>query len=301
MNWTDAIKEYKIYLELERALSENSVTGYLRDVHKLYGFFENNEPKEPGNVVLGDLTEYLHFVHELGLQASSQARMISSFKSFFGFLHMSEFISANPSALLETPKIGRKLPDTLSEYEINEMIAQIDLSKPEGERNKAMIETLYSCGLRVTELIELKISDLYFEDEFIRVMGKGSKQRLVPIGHTAIKQIRIYRDQVRSHQKIQAGFEDTLFLNRRGKGLTRVMVFTIVKDLAQKAGLRKNVSPHTFRHSFATDLIENGADLRAVQEMLGHESISTTEIYTHLDRTFLRDTILKHHPRYNPH
>jgi integrase/recombinase XerD len=298
MDWKLALKEYEVYLLMERALSEHSVKAYMRDVGKLQQFFseQSNIPLE--KIQHKDLREMIHFVHELGMQASSQARLISAFKSFFGFLHMNDLIPSNPSELLEAPKIGRKLPDTLDHLEVELIISQIDLSKPEGERNKAILETLYGCGLRVSELTSLKISDLFFDDDFIRVTGKGSKQRLIPIGESAKKQISIYKDQVRIHQKIQPGFEDILFLNRRGKGLTRIMIYTIIKNLVELAGIKKNVSPHTFRHSFATELIERGADLRAVQEMLGHESITTTEIYTHLDRAYLRDTIMMYHPRH---
>jgi len=236
---------------------------------------------------------------ELGMQASSQARLISGIKAFYKYLLISGSIEADPSELLEAPKIGRKLPDTLNHFEVEALIAAIDLSKPEGERNKAIIETLYGCGLRVSELINLKISNLYFNEEFIKVQGKGDKERLVPIGKAAMNQINRYIEQVRVHQNIQKSYEDYVFLNRRGKSLTRVMIFTIIKNLAEIIGLKKTISPHTFRHSFATELIERGADLRAVQEMLGHESITTTEIYTHLDREYLRNMIMSFHPRAN--
>jgi integrase/recombinase XerD len=231
------------------------------------------------------------------MMPTSQARLISGIKAFYKYLLISNGIDDDPSELLEAPKIGRKLPDTLNHEEVEALISAIDLSKPEGERNKAIIETLYGCGLRVTELIELKLSNLYFNDEFIKVRGKGDKERLVPIGRAAMSQINRYVDLVRVHQKIQSGYEDFVFLNRRGKMLTRVMIFTIIKNLAESIGLKKNISPHTFRHSFATELIERGADLRAVQDMLGHESITTTEIYTHLDREYLRTTIMSFHPR----
>jgi integrase/recombinase XerD len=252
---------------------------------------------EPEQVKLDDLHAFVIWAAELGMMPSSQARMISGIKAFYKYLLLSNAIEDDPSELLEAPKIGRKLPDTLNHEEVERLIAAIDLSKPEGERNKAIIETLYGCGLRVSELIELKLSNLYFKDEFIRVRGKGDKERLVPIGRAAMEQITRYVDLVRVHQSIQPGYEDYVFLNRRGKALTRVMIFTIIKNLAEAIGLKKNISPHTFRHSFATELIERGADLRAVQDMLGHESITTTEIYTHLDREYLRSTIMSYHPR----
>ena len=300
MKWEAAISEYNTYLKLERGLSGNSVEAYLRDVNHLWQFVEMNyKSLTPDKVGLDELRDFIHWVNEVGMKATSQARMLSGIKSFYKFLLMSGFINDDPTELLDSPKIGRKLPDTLNDNEIADIIAAIDLSKPEGERNKAIIEVLYACGLRVSELINLKISNLYFKDDFIKVRGKGNKERLVPIGSSAVKQVKIYLEKVRVHQPLQKGYEDFVFLNRRGKPLSRVMIFTIVKDLVARAGIRKNVSPHTFRHSFATELIENGADLRAVQEMLGHESILTTEIYTHLNREFLRETILKFHPRAN--
>ncbi|OYT10734.1 MAG: tyrosine recombinase XerD [Bacteroidetes bacterium 4572_112] len=233
------------------------------------------------------------------METSSQARLISGVRAFYRYMNLSGAMDSDPSELLMQPKVGRKLPDIINNEEIDELIAAIDLSKAEGERNKAILEVLYACGLRVSELTELKISNLYLKDEFVKVVGKGSKERLVPIGHSAIKQLNIYINQVRVHQKIQNGFEDFVFLNRRGKSLTRVMIFTIIKDLAERIGMKKTISPHTFRHSFASELVERGADLRAVQEMLGHESITTTEIYTHLDRQYLRSTIMQFHPRAN--
>jgi len=285
-------------LRIERGLADNSAESYIRDIEKLHQYCElEKDGVEPDNLVLEDLQDFIYWIVDFGLMPSSQARLISAIRSFYGYLLLSNQIEADPSDLLQQPKIGRKLPDILKNDEIEELISAIDLSKPEGERNKAIIETLYACGLRVSELINLKISNLYFDDDFIKVVGKGSKERLVPIGHTAVKQINIYLHQVRVHLKIQAGFEDFVFLNRRGKSLTRVMIFTIIKDLAAKIGLNKNISPHTFRHSFASELVERGADLRAVQEMLGHESITTTEIYTHLDREYLRSTLLSFHPR----
>jgi len=251
----------------------------------------------PEQVKLKDLQDFLKWINELGLSASSQARIVSGIKSFFKYLLLEDIIKDSPAELLESPKIGRKLPDTLEVEEINRLIDAIDLSTPEGVRNKAMLETLYGCGLRVSELINLKISNLYFNDGFLKVTGKGDKERLVPIGSQAIKYIKIYLENIRIHLEVKKGSEDILFLNNRGKGLSRVMVFLIIKNLAEKIGLKKNISPHTFRHSFATHLIEGGADLRAIQEMLGHESITTTEIYTHLDREYLRISILRFHPR----
>lgn len=300
MDWSSGIRAFESYLKLERGLSANSVEAYLRDVQKLQSFFDTEKNAiAPENVSTEDLHRFVIWAAELGMRPSSQARMISGIKAFYKYLLLSNSVEDDPSELLEAPKIGRKLPDTLNHEEVEALIAAIDLSKPEGERNKAIIETLYGCGLRVSELIELKLSNLYFKDEFIKVRGKGDKERLVPIGRAAMAQITRYVDLVRVHQKIQPGYEDYVFLNRRGKGLTRVMIFTIVKNLADAIGLKKNISPHTFRHSFATELIERGADLRAVQDMLGHESITTTEIYTHLDREFLRSTIMTYHPRSN--
>ena len=285
-------------MQLERSLSENSVEAYLHDVEKLLQFLEAKKydfpPKE---VELKHLQEFLMWVNELGMSARTQARVISGIKGFYKYLLLENVLNNDPTTLLESPRLGRKLPDTLSLEDINNIINAIDLSSNEGQRNKAMLETLYSCGLRVSELVNLKISHLYFNEEFIKVTGKGDKERLVPIGSVAIKQINIYKDEVRIHQPVKKEYEDVLFLNRRGAKLTRVMVFTIIKNLAFKIGLKKHISPHTFRHSFATHLIDGGADLRAVQEMLGHESITTTEIYTHLDREFLRSAIIQFHPR----
>ena len=298
MTWKTTIHAFESYLTLERGLSSNSIEAYLRDIHKLYQYFEvDGNMVSPENVTLDNLHKFIVWAAELGMKPTSQARMISGIKAFYKYLLITNSIDSDPSELLEAPKIGRRLPDTLNHKEVEDLIAAIDLSKPEGERNKAIIETLYGCGLRVTELIELKLSNLYFKDEFIKVRGKGDKERLVPIGRAAMKQINQYVDFVRVHQAIQPGFEDFVFLNRRGKSLTRVMIFTIVKNLAEAIGLKENISPHTFRHSFATELIERGANLRAVQDMLGHESITTTEIYTHLDREYLRTTIMSFHPR----
>jgi len=298
MMWKIEKQGFKSFLQLEKSLSLNSVAAYLHDIEKFTQFLEYKKYSfTPKEIQLNHFQEFLKWVNELGMNARTQARIISGIKSFYKYLLLENLISDDPTALLETPRIGRKLPDTLTIEDINKLINAIDLSKAEGERNKAMLETLYSSGLRVSELVHLKISNLFFNDGFIKVIGKGDKERLVPIGSVAIKCINIYKDNIRSHIEIKKGHEDILFLNRRGSGLTRVMVFTIIKQLAKKTGLKKKVSPHTFRHSFATHLIEGGADLRAVQEMLGHESITTTEIYTHLDRDYLRNAILQFHPR----
>jgi len=294
------LKSFITYLRLEKSLSQNSIQAYENDLKKLLSFTQlQGSQKAITKLKLKDLQSFVRWLADLGLSARSQARIISGIKSFFLFLMLEKQIETDPTDLLELPKLGRKLPETLDLSEIDALIAEIDRSLPEGERNKAIIETLYSCGLRVSELINLRISHIYPEDNFLRVIGKGDKERLVPIGNQALKQIEIYIDQIRIHLNIEKGHEDFVFLNRRGKKLTRNMIFIIVKDLAEKAGIHKNISPHTFRHSFATHLVEGGADLRAVQEMLGHESIITTEIYTHLDRSFLRNEILNHHPRKN--
>lgn len=297
--WEPYKKGYKAYLQLEKSLSENSVEAYLRDIDKLTSYFEQNgDNRAPSSITLKDLEAFVQWISQLGMMPGSQARIISGLKSFFKYCLTEQITSTNPTELLEAPKLKRALPDVLSFEEIENIIAEIDLSTPEGGRNKAMLETLYSCGLRVTELVNLKLSCLYLDVGFIRVTGKGDKERLVPIGSDAIKYINIYRSSIRVHIEIKPGNEDILFLNRRGSQLTRVMVFLIIKDLAKKAGIKKTISPHTFRHSFATHLVEGGADLRAVQEMLGHESITTTEIYTHLDRKFLRDTLQLFHPAF---
>jgi len=299
MLWKNAVHDYKHYLKIERGLSQNSILGYTNDVKKLIKYLEEYNINEDPTVIDDKVIQ--QFIHHTAknINASSQSRQISGLRNFFDFMIFEDYRKNNPTELLESPKIGRKLPDTLSEEEIEEIISQIDLSKPEGERNRAMLETLYSCGLRVSELVNLKISDLFFEEGFIRVIGKGNKERFVPINLYTIKLINIYKDQIRSKVKAQKGFEDILFLNRRGKNLSRNMVFLILKDLVEKAGLHKKVSPHTFRHSFATHLLENGADLRAIQQMLGHESITTTEIYMHLDKRFLKSVVEKFHPRKN--
>ncbi len=297
MDWNSLEKGFANYLLLERGLSQNSIEAYRNDVAKLRTFFTIDQPKKATQVQYADLSEFIHTIAQSGQEAGTQARLISGVKSFFKYLFMEGVREDDPSDLLEAPKLMRKLPDTLSYGEILDLIDGLDLSKPEGTRNKAMLETMYSSGLRVSELITLLISNIHEREGFIRVIGKGDKERLVPIGQRALKYIAIYRDQVRNHMSILDEHSDVLFLNRRGKPLSRVMVFNIVKDAAASAGITKNISPHTFRHSFATHLVENGADLRAVQEMLGHESITTTEIYTHLDRSYLRDNILKYHPR----
>jgi integrase/recombinase XerD len=298
LNWNSYIHGFKSFLKLERSLSDNSSEAYVHDINKLIQFLAYKKYNlSPGEVELKHLQEFLKWITELGMSARSQARVLSGIKSFYKYLLLENLLNTDPTTLLEAPKLGRKLPDTLNLEDINQIIEAIDLSTPEGQRNKAMLETLYSCGLRVSELVNLKISNLYFNDEFIKVTGKGDKERLVPIGSVAIKQINIYKDEVRVHIPVKKEYEDILFLNRRGGKLTRVMVFTIIKQLASKTGLKKHISPHTFRHSFATHLIEGGADLRAVQEMLGHESITTTEIYTHLDREYLRSAIIQFHPR----
>jgi integrase/recombinase XerD len=298
LDWQSAIKGFKAYLKLERSLSPNSIAAYARDIEKLYQFsLAQVQMLSPLQIKLGDLRTFVKWVNELGMTPASQARILSGVKAFFKYLLMEDMIKSDPSELLESPKIQRKLPDTLSYHEINKMIAAIDLSKPEGVRNKAMLEVLYGSGLRVSELTELKLSNLYLDIEFIKVLGKGSKERLVPIGSEAVKALKIWIEQVRVHVAIKKGEEDMVFLNRRGHRLTRVYVFLAIKDLAKVIGLKKTISPHTFRHSFATHLVEGGADLRAVQEMLGHESITTTEIYTHMDREYLKGTIIQYHPR----
>jgi len=298
MAWDIYLQEYENYLRLERGLSENSVLAYMQDVERLKQFLDLKELDiNPLQVSIVELQDFLEFINELGMSAYSQARMTSGLKSFFKFLAFTGEISQDPTTLLEAPKLGRKLPDTLSVDEIDNILHAIDHSKPEGQRNRAMLETLYSSGLRVSELISLKLANVLWEVGFLRVLGKGGKERLVPIGRDALKYIRIYQNEVRNHLEVQSGFESYLFLNRRGRSLSRQMIFMIIKDLVKTAGIQKNISPHTFRHSFATHLIEGGADLRAVQEMLGHESITTTEIYTHLDRDYLRQVIQDYHPR----
>jgi integrase/recombinase XerD len=300
--WNSYKKGFKAYLQLERSLSDNSVEAYLRDVDKLTSYLIiADEKKSPAELDLKTLQQFIKWVGELGMTASSQARMISGIKGFYKYCLIENIVNADPTALLEAPKLKRSLPDTLSFDEIEKIIGAIDQSKPEGGRNKAILETMYSCGLRVTEVVNLQVSCLYLDVGFIRVIGKGNKERLVPIGTDAIKYIKLYKDNIRVHVPIKKGNEDFLFLNKRGSRLSRIMIFYIIKDLAIKAGIKKIISPHTFRHSFATHLVEGGADLRAVQEMLGHESITTTEIYTHLDRDFLRSTLQQFHPAFTPY
>jgi len=297
--WESYKKGFKAYLQLEKSLSDNSVEAYLRDIEKLTEYLQqSNNLKAPAEVQLKDLENFLKWIAELGLNATSQARIISGIRAFYKYCLLENIVTKDPAFLLEAPKLKRVLPDILSFEEIENIISQIDLSKPEGGRNKAIIETMYSCGLRVSEVVNLKISNLHLEVGFIRVIGKGDKERLVPVGKSAVKFINIYKNKIRVHTTAVPGSEDILFLNSRGSKLSRVMIFLIIKNLVNKAGIKKNISPHTFRHSFATHLIEGGADLRAVQEMLGHESITTTEIYTHLDREFLRKTLEKYHPAF---
>ena len=298
MEWQSLFRGFKSYLRLERSLSANTIEAYIRDVEKLKQYFEAAAIERKANEISSDdLKNFLVWINGLGMLPPSQARILSGLKTFFKYLIQEDLIKTDPSALLESPKLSRKLPDTLSIIEINGLIDAIDLSKPEGMRNKAMLEVLYGCGLRVTELTTLKISNLHLDIEFIKIIGKGNKERLVPIGSEAVKFLTIYLEESRNHVPVKPGKEDFVFLNNRGNPLSRVMVFIIIKSLAEKIGLKKSISPHTFRHSFATHLIEGGADLRAIQEMLGHESITTTEIYTHLDRDYLRQTIIQFHPR----
>jgi len=298
MNWQILIKGFKAYLQVERSMPVNTVGAYVRDIAKLAAFMESDGRNiEPAKVQLKDLQQFVNMLATIGIAASSQSRIISGIRSFYNYLLIENEVLSDPTELLEMPKIGRKLPDVLTASEVEDLISIIDLSKPNGERNKAIIETLYGCGLRVSELVNLRLSDLYFHEGFIKVIGKGDKQRLVPVGQKAAAQIERYVTYVRNCRKITKGHENTLFLNQRGSKLTRAMVFEIVKKYTIAAGIHKNISPHSLRHSFATHMVENGADLRAVQEMLGHASITTTEIYTHLDREYLRTNILKYHPR----
>jgi integrase/recombinase XerD len=295
--WEPYKKGFKAYLQLERSLADNSVTAYLSDLEKLTQFLLDTDRKQaPAEIDLSTLQSFIKWIAELGMTQTSQARIISALRTFYKYCLLEDITTVDPTTLLEAPMLKRTLPDVLSFEEIENVLSQIDASTPEGTRNKAILETMYSCGLRVSEVVNLQLSQLFLDVSFIRVIGKGNKERLVPIGSSATKYILIYANTIRNHQVIQSGEEDILFLNRRGKRLTRVMIFLIIKDLVKKAGIRKVISPHTFRHSFATHLVEGGADLRAVQEMLGHESITTTEIYTHLDREFLRKTLEKFHP-----
>ncbi len=304
--WDAYKKGFKAYLQLEKSLSDNSTEAYLHDIEKLTIYLQETVPagrqerslKTPSEIKLKDLQQFIKWITELGMTASSQARIISGIRAFYKYCSLENISKTDPTTLLEAPKLKRSLPDVLSFDEIENILSQIDLSKPEGGRNKAILETMYSCGLRVSEVVNLKISQLYTDAGFIRVTGKGDKERLVPVGRSAVKYIKIYMKDIRVHAVVKPGNEDVLFLNNRGAKLSRVMIFYIIKEMARKAGIKKTVSPHTFRHSFATHLVEGGADLRAVQEMLGHESITTTEIYTHLDREFLRKTLENFHPAF---
>jgi integrase/recombinase XerD len=298
MDWTSAINGFKVFLQLEKSVSANTLEGYGADVTLLALFIkEKYEGMAPDKVTFEILTGFLSYMEKREIGPRSRARVISGIRTFYKYLILEDEIKTNPAELLELPRLPQKLPSVLSTEEIDKLVAAIDLSLPEGERNRAIIETLYGCGLRVSELISLKVSDIDFMEKYLRITGKGNKQRLVPIGETALKYIGIYKDNLRNKMKPEKGSEDILFLNNRGSGLSRVMIFYIINDLKRKAGIKKKISPHTFRHSFATHLVQGGADLRAVQEMLGHQSITTTEIYTHLDRKYLRDTIIKFHPR----
>ena len=298
MNWQPYIHGYQSYLRLEKSLSPNSIEAYLHDVEKLTQFLEaSGYTGGPSQVRLSDLQNFVRWINELGMTSTTQSRVISGLRGFFRYLLLENIINKDPSEMLESPRTGRKLPVFLSVEEIDRLLAAIDLSKTEGRRNKAMLEVIYGCGLRVSELVGLRISNIFFNEGFIKILGKGNKERLVPLGDIARTEIVNYIHEIRSQIPVKRGNEDILFLNRRGSKLTRVMIFTIIKNLAGKAGIDKTISPHTFRHSFATHLVEGGADLRAVQEMLGHESITTTEIYTHLDREYLRSTIIQFHPR----
>lgn len=299
MKWQNALNDYRLYLKIERGLSDNSIDNYSFDIKKLIRYLEDNDISVSPHIISKEIIQQFIYTIAKTVNARSQSRVISGLKGFFNYLVFEDYRETNPLDSIDSPKIGRKLPDTLSETEINQIIDAIDLSKPQGERNRAILEVLYGCGLRVSELTNLKISDLFFDEGFIKVTGKGDKQRFVPIVNATQKYIDIYRKEVRNHMSIQNEYQDTLFLNRRGKQLTRAMIFTIVKDLAIKINLNKTISPHTFRHSFATHLLENGADLRAIQLMLGHESITTTEIYMHVDKSHLIDVISNFHPRKN--
>jgi len=297
MKWLNALKDYKLYLKIERGLSKNSIDNYALDVKKLIAYLEDNDINQSPLTIKTEVLQQFNYEIAKVVNERTQSRILSGLRSFFSFLIFEDYRASNPLDLIESPKIGRKLPDTLSEFEIDKLIGAIDLSTPEGERNRAILETLYGCGLRVSELTNLKMSDLFFDEGFIKVTGKGDKQRFVPILKNTQKYINIYVNEIRNHLKIQPSHEDTLFLNRRGKQLSRAMIFTIIKQLAEKIGLKKSISPHTFRHSFATHLLQNNADLRSIQMMLGHESITTTEIYVHLDKSHLSKIVEKYHPR----
>ncbi len=298
MDWQSATKGFKQYLMLEKSLSPNSIEAYLHDILKFQNFLNSAEINlSPLQIEYKHLLDFVNTLNEIGISATSQARIISGLRAFYKYLNLEDLLQTNPTEFLEMPKLARKLPEVLYKEDIEKMLSHIDMSKPMAHREKAIIDTLYSCGLRVSELINMNLSDIYFNDEFIRVRGKGNKERLVPIGQYALKSLQIYTDEVRVHLPIKSKFSDTVFLNQKGSILSRISVFNLIKLLAEKAGIRKKVSPHTFRHSFATSLVEGGADLRAVQQMLGHESIITTEIYTHIDRKFLKETIAMYHPR----
>lgn len=298
MQWQSTLKGFQSFLKLERSLSANSIVAYTEDVERFVQFLaEKKLNLNPEQIEHKHLTDFLQWLNKLERSATTQSRVISGIRAFYKYLLLENLVTKNPTELLETPKIGRTLPDVLNVEDIDQLLNAVEMSTPKGHRDRTMLETMYSCGLRVSELVNLKISDLFFDTEFVRVIGKGNKQRLIPIGREAMKFINIYKDTIRVHSPVQKGFEDFLFLNNRGRKLTTTMVFLIIRGLATKIGMKKHVSPHTFRHSFATHLVENGADLRSVQEMLGHESITTTEIYTHMDRKYLRDTIDKYHPR----
>tara|TARA_X000000368_G_C23038200_1_gene715613 strand:- start:335 stop:1228 length:894 start_codon:yes stop_codon:yes gene_type:complete len=296
MSWETSIKGFKSYLQIERSLSDNSVQAYIRDVKKFANYAIPLDLSEL-KITRDNISNFLAEIKENNISARSQARIISGIKAFYKYLIMEDYVKINPTDLIESPKIGLKLPDAISLIEIDKLIAAVDLSNKQGERNKAILETLYSCGLRVSELVNLQLSNIHFKEGYLKVIGKGNKERLAPIGGRAIKYLTIYINEVRNHQEIKKGHEDFVFLNNRGAKLSRVMIFLIIQKLSEEIGLKKKISPHTFRHSFATHLIEGGADLRAVQEMLGHESITTTEIYTHLDKEYLRSNIIQFHPR----
>lgn len=296
MSWEKSIKEFKSYLRIERSLSNNTVDSYIRDISKLASFYKRKNISEL-NITSRQIKKFIEHINKLGISARSQSRIISGIKAFFKYLIIEDYIKVNPTELIESPKIGIKIPNVLSIQEIDKIISAVDLSHPQGKRNRAIVEVLYSCGLRVSELINLKLSNINFNEEYIKVIGKGNKERYAPIASSCIKYLNIYLKEIRNKQKIKQECEDIVFLNRNGKKLTRVMIFTIIKDLSTIIGLKKKISPHTFRHSFATHLLEGGADLRAIQDMLGHESITTTEIYTHLDREYLREAIIQFHPR----
>ena len=297
MSWKIYIRGFNDYLLIEKSLSKNTVDAYIKDISKMNSFFNSeNQKNDIRDIKYADFQSYLAYLSQKNISARSQSRVISSIRSFFKYLELENIIDSNPSNLLESPKVGKKLPEFLTVDEVNKLVSEVDRSTKEGERNLAIIEVLYGCGLRVSELIELKISEIYWKEGFIRIIGKGNKERLVPLGSIAAKQLKIYIHEIRVHKKINAECKDHVFLNKNGKKISRVMIFKIIKKLTNKAGIKKKVSPHTLRHSFATHLVEGGADLRAVQEMLGHESITTTEIYTHLDRNYLRQVILDHHP-----